>query len=225
MLPSLENLCTRICRIKLLFICSALSLGTFFRMETSGQDWRLACCSGNLIQPSCRIHLSELLPMLDGYIPATGKSVDEILENFTMEMAPGQITLDEARQWFAVNVELLGPVSAQQVLWTLDGFSVAFYCQFQVACLVRLPNFPTRPVIILQSLMTILFLEHGSEKSFSQIYHKLGHCLVPPATNCAQFRLQACTIVRWRRLESHRHPYPHWYQLRGHHPNRNPLRP
>lgn len=50
------------------------------------------------------------------YIPATGKSVDEILENFTMEMAAGQITLDEARQWFAVNVELLGPVSAQQVL-------------------------------------------------------------------------------------------------------------
>ncbi len=40
----------------------------------------------------------------DCLIPTNGESSDEILENFTLEMASGKITLDEARLWFKENV-------------------------------------------------------------------------------------------------------------------------
>ncbi len=39
------------------------------------------------------------------FIPEKGESPDEILENFTIEMASGKISLDEARQWFAANAQ------------------------------------------------------------------------------------------------------------------------
>jgi death on curing protein len=38
-------------------------------------------------------------------IPENGGDFKGVLYNFTLEMASGKITLDEARQWFAVNTQ------------------------------------------------------------------------------------------------------------------------
>lgn len=54
-------------------------------------------------------NLAEQLTQVESsdgrFIPELGDTNDDILENFTLEMASGKITLDEARQWFAANIK------------------------------------------------------------------------------------------------------------------------
>jgi death on curing protein len=38
-------------------------------------------------------------------IPEKGENAEDILENFTLEMASGKISLEEARQWFTKNLK------------------------------------------------------------------------------------------------------------------------
>ena len=41
----------------------------------------------------------------DKQVPKSGSGTNEILFNFTMEMASGEISLDESRKWFEENIE------------------------------------------------------------------------------------------------------------------------
>ncbi len=49
--------------------------------------------------------LTQIAAPPDKLIPSVGGDSLELLENFTIEMASSQITLDEARQWFAANAQ------------------------------------------------------------------------------------------------------------------------
>ena len=40
-------------------------------------------------------------------LPTKGENANEILFQFTMELASGQINLDQCREWFKVNVEAI----------------------------------------------------------------------------------------------------------------------
>lgn len=49
--------------------------------------------------------LTQIEIELNRQIPEIGGDFKAILFNFTLEMASGKITLDEARQWFAANLQ------------------------------------------------------------------------------------------------------------------------
>lgn len=60
-------------------------------------------------------NLREYLTPIEGDndcpIPASGENTEKILVNFTLEMASGKITFDQAKSWFQENIEVVGTTS------------------------------------------------------------------------------------------------------------------